>query len=79
MHLPFLITYISGDSNFHLLYYLYDGLSHTSRLSQFGLRAGGMYALLAVYSRDSLVYNAGKLAALEEALKVRSFYSSERY
>ncbi|KAF2346364.1 Myosin head motor domain [Trinorchestia longiramus] len=67
----------SGEGNFHLLYYVYDGLSQTCRLPLYGLSVGRRYALLAPYDHDNEVHNANKLAQMEEALTLIGFSNDE--
>ncbi|XP_050690144.1 neither inactivation nor afterpotential protein C-like isoform X2 [Eriocheir sinensis] len=58
-----------NEGNFHIFYYLYDGLSQSSRLSRYGLKLGRKYHYLAKHPYDNEVSNAQKFLKVEEAFK----------
>ncbi|XP_071531790.1 neither inactivation nor afterpotential protein C isoform X2 [Panulirus ornatus] len=66
-----------GEGNFHIFYYLYDGLSQSSRLSRYGLKLGRKYVYLGKHPYDNEVTNAQKFTKVEEALQVIGFTERE--
>lgn len=66
-----------NEGNFHIFYYLYDGLSQSSRLSRYGLKLGRKYHFLAKHPYDNEVSNAQKFLKVEEALQVIGFTERE--
>lgn len=58
------------EGNFHIFYYLYDGLSQSSRLARYGLKLGRKYVYLGKHPYDNEVTNAQKFTKVEEALQV---------
>ncbi|XP_068244393.1 neither inactivation nor afterpotential protein C isoform X2 [Palaemon carinicauda] len=66
-----------GEGNFHMFYYLYDGLSQSSRLARYGLKLGRKYHYLAKHPFDNEVTNAQKFNKVEEAFKEIGFTDRE--
>ncbi|KAK7081389.1 Myosin-IIIa, partial [Halocaridina rubra] len=66
-----------GEGNFHIFYYLYDGLSQSSRLARYGLKLGRKYHYLAKHTYDNEVTNAQKFNKVEEALQIIGFTERE--
>ncbi|XP_069979488.1 neither inactivation nor afterpotential protein C [Penaeus vannamei] len=68
---------VRGESNFHIFYYLYDGLSQSSRLARYGLKLGRKYHYLAKHPFDNEVTNAQRFNKAEEALQIIGFTDRE--
>lgn len=68
---------VRGESNFHIFYYLYDGLSQSSRLARYGLKLGRKYHYLAKHPFDNEVTNAQRFNKVEEALQIIGFTDRE--
>ncbi|XP_066969641.1 neither inactivation nor afterpotential protein C [Macrobrachium rosenbergii] len=66
-----------GEGNFHIFYYLYDGLSQSSRLARYGLKLGRKYHYLAKHPFDNEVTNAQKFNKVEEAFREIGFTERE--
>ncbi|KAG7169893.1 Neither inactivation nor afterpotential protein C-like [Homarus americanus] len=58
-----------SEGNFHMFYYLYDGLSQSSRLARYGLKLGRKYYYLGKHPYDNEVTNAQRFTKVEEALQ----------
>jgi len=59
-----------GEGNFHMFYYMYDGLAQTSRLANYGLKLGrNDYKCLVKHAYDNEIQNKLNFTKVEEGFK----------